>query len=192
MDANTYQELFISILADPAPGRPYDNPTYMNYVKLNQKRIERWLKHGILNPELIAAVKRIDKPQTWIIITEPWCGDAAHTQPFMEQVAAMNSLITIDYQLRDAPPFLIEKHLTNCKKSIPKLVITDSEGNELGGWGPRPAQCQALFYQLVAAHVPHDDKEIVIQKWYNEDKGAGVQMELLAILEQIENPVDTI
>ncbi|PWV55598.1 thioredoxin-like protein [Chitinophaga sp. S165] len=186
MNANTYQQLFISILADPAPLSPYNNPTYMNYVKLNQRRIERWHKHGILNPELIAAVQRIDKPQTWTIITEAWCGDAAHTQPFIQMVAEKNPLITLDYQLRDSPPFLIESHLTNGKKAIPKLVITDGMGNELASWGSRPAQCQALFYELVAAHVSHDDKEIAIQKWYNEDKGVSVQLELLTILERLE------
>lgn len=184
MNANIYQQLFISILADPMPAHPYDSPTYLNYVKLNQRRMERWMKQGILNPELIAAVQRIDKPQTWTIITEPWCGDAAHTQPFIERVAAMNALITIDFQLRDSPPFLIESHLTNGKRAIPKLIITDSQENEIASWGSRPAQCQALFHQLVAARVPHDEKEIAIQKWYNEDKGVSVQLELLAILQQ--------
>jgi hypothetical protein len=98
----------------------------------------------------------------------------------------MNALITIDYQLRDSPPFLIESHLTNGKKAIPKLIITDSQGNELASWGSRPAQCQALFYQMVGEHVTHDDREIAIQKWYNEDKGVSVQLELLAILQQIQ------
>jgi hypothetical protein len=188
MNANTYQQLFISILADPAPAHPYDNPKYLNYVKLDQRRIERWLKHGVLNPALIAAVLRIDKPQTWTIITEPWCGDAAHTQPFIQRVAEMNALITLDYQLRDSPPFLIESHLTNGKKAIPKLIIADGQGNELASWGSRPAACQALFHELTVAHVPYDDKEIAIQKWYNEDKGVSVQRELLAILQQIEVP----
>jgi len=185
MDLKTYDQLFETILNDPLPASPYNKPAYMNYVKLNASRLQRWMKHGVLNTDLINAVKNISEPQTWTIITEPWCGDAAHLTPFIQRVADMNPLITVDYQLRDTPPFLIEQYLTNGTRSIPKLIIADSDKNDLSVWGPRPAQCQLLFKQLTKDQVNHDEKEILIQKWYNEDKGVSVQLELLAILQDI-------
>lgn len=57
---------------------PYDNPMYYDYTKLNWSRMKRWLKTGKLSSEVLEAVKKIKTPQNWIIITEPWCGDASH------------------------------------------------------------------------------------------------------------------
>jgi len=185
MNFETYQQLFQSILNNPAPEKPYDDASYMNYVKLNWSREQRWLKHGELNTDLIAAVQRINKTQFWTIITEPWCGDAAHTTPFMQRIADYNPLISVDYQLRDSAPFLIDKYLTRGTKSIPKLIIADEHHQDLATWGPRPAPCQLLFGQLTNAHVDYAEKKIALQKWYNDDRGVTFQEELLAIIAKI-------
>jgi hypothetical protein len=185
MDFTQYQQLFLDILEDPNPTEPYDDPHYVEYVKLNWSRQQRWLKTGMLNPGLIAAVKNIKQEQFWTIITEPWCGDAAHTVPFMHMIAALNPLIKVDYQLRDSPPFLIEHYLTNgISKSVPKLIITDKNHHDLAVWGPRPADCQRLFYQLQEQHLDYLETKIILQKWYNDDRGVSFQAELLAIIEK--------
>jgi len=185
MDFENYQQKFQSILNHPTPPKPYNDADYMNYVKLNWSRQQRWLNHGELNPELSAAVERINKKQFWTIITEPWCGDAAHTLPFMQRIGNYNPLITIDYQLRDSEPFLIDKYLTRGTKSIPKLIIADENHQDIATWGPRPAPCQLLFEQLTNAHVDYTEKKIALQKWYNDDKGVTFQEELLTIITEI-------
>lgn len=182
MDFITYQQLFEGILTDPNPPAPYDNPAYVHYTELNWSRQQRWFKTGILNTELMDFVENIRKEQTWTIITEPWCGDAAHTLPFVQRIAELNSLIKVDYQLRDSPPFLIEQYLTNGTKSIPKLIITDVESNHQAVWGSRPAECQLLYYQMLKDNVEMDQRKIALQQWYNNDKGKSFQLELLALL----------
>ena len=187
MDFIAYQQLFHDILESPAPSPPYDNPDYLNYTKLNWSRQQRWLKTGILNKDLTDAVESISKKQLWTIITEPWCGDAAHSLPFIHRLAELNPLIRVDYQLRDEPPFLIEQYLTHGTKSIPKFIITDEENKELAVWGPRPADCQLLYNQLLEDHVPMEEKKIALQKWYNEDHGVKIQLELLEAI--LKTPV---
>ena len=98
MNFQSYLRYFESILNNPAPPAPYDNPDYYNYLKLNFARTNRWLKHGILSAEIKDGIAKINKPQTWIIITEPWCGDAAHIVPFFHLIAQQNPMITIDYE----------------------------------------------------------------------------------------------
>lgn len=111
------------LLSGPSHPTPYDNPDYLEYARLGLSRMKRWDKSMILREDLVNFVREINKPQTWIVITEPWCGDAAPMLPFIAKLAGENPLITLDIQFRDQPPFLIEQYLTNGGKSIPKLIV---------------------------------------------------------------------
>ncbi|MBV8251939.1 MAG: thioredoxin family protein [Chitinophaga sp.] len=182
MDIKSYEHEFFDILHDPNPAAPYDNPNYYNYTKLNWSRHQRWLKVGVLSEEIKTAVKAIQAPQQWIIITEPWCGDAAHIIPFIQMIANLNPLITTDYQLRDSAPNLIDQYLTNGTKSIPKLILRDATGKDLAVWGPRPVESQKLYNQLKKDNVDFEQQKIALQQWYNDDKGKSFQAELLPLL----------
>src|SRR5690606_3847409 len=182
MDFSRYLTLFEEILNAPSPQAPYDNPAYLDYTKLNWSRMNRWLKKGVLQKSALEAVRSFTRPQQWIIITEPWCGDAAHSVPFIQLLAQQNELISVDYELRDSAPFRINEYLTNGSKSIPKLVIRDGNGRDLASWGPRPAECQLLFDKLKGEGADFEAQKIALQNWYNADKGLSVQAELAAIL----------
>lgn len=179
MDFQQYQTLFQDILSNPNAPAPYNNIDYLDYTKLNWARQQRWLKTGIVDVALAGVISSIKKPQQWIIITEPWCGDAAHTVPFIHKLSQLNPLINVSYQLRDTAPFLIEQYLTNGGKAIPKLIIRDEEGNDVLNWGPRPAACQIIYSELTAAKADFETIKTELQKWYNQDKGQGFQHELL-------------
>ena len=183
MDFANYLLISEHLINNPEPPAPYDNPDYLNYARLNWQRQQRWLKTGVVSDDMRDAMARITQPQQWIIITEPWCGDAAHNIPFFEMIAALNPLVTTEYQLRDSEPFLIDQYLTNGTKSIPKLIARDVEGKDLFTWGPRPAGCQVVYDQLKAEKADFERMKTDIQKWYNEDKGKSLQQELLSVLE---------
>jgi|SRR5690606_5038490 len=182
MDFQTYLAEFGRILDDPTPPAPYDNAAYLDYARLNWSRMNRWLKKGTLSGSLIETIERIQRPQQWIVITEPWCGDAAHSVPFIQLAAQLNPLIAVNYELRDSEPFRINEYLTNGSKSIPKLVIRDSQGADLATWGPRPVECQKLYDQLKAENADFETQKVALQTWYNDDKGQSVQRELDIIL----------
>lgn len=174
-----YNHLFQQILDSNHPGAPYDSADYMHYTRLNQTRMRRWDKHLILNNQLVEAIQKLDQKQHWIIITEPWCGDAAHILPFLMQLAVYNRLISYEIQLRDGAPFLIESYLTNGTKSIPKLVVRDVSGADIFIWGPRPKPAQQLRDKLKAAGATYDVINNALQQWYNQDKGVSLCEELL-------------
>jgi hypothetical protein len=181
MNIEEYKKLFKDILDGSPQSAPYDTAAYLNYVKLNQSRMKRWAKKGELLSELEATIKTIDSPQTWVLITEPWCGDAANSVPYVEKIAALNPLITLEVQLRDSDSE-IDNYLTNGGKSIPKLIIRDSKGKDMATWGPRPDQAQALVLQQKKSTASQDEKYAEILHWYKEDNGVAIQKEIRALL----------
>ena len=191
MNYQTYQELFDDILSNKDPLHPYDDPAYIHYTLLNQSRMKRWDKHLELNEALVEKIKSLTSKQHWIIITEPWCGDAAHIIPFLMRLAEQNELITYDLQLRDSPPFLIESYLTGTSKSIPKLIVRNEKEVDIFTWGPRPKEAQALFNELKSKNVEFEASKIALQNWYNEDKGRSLCNELLALFDlQFPEPLE--
>jgi len=182
MTFQTYLEQFEQILNSSNPQAPYDNPDYFNYTKLNWSRMNRWMKKGEILPHVKEKIQSIKETQQWIVITEPWCGDASHIVPFIQMMADLNPLIHIDFELRDAEPNRILDYLTNGGKAIPKLIIKNSEGKDLATWGPRPAECQQLYKEMHESKAPFEEVKIKLQNWYNEHHGVEIQEEIAALL----------
>lgn len=182
MKLEKYLEYFESILKDPTRYALYADEEYLNYTKLNWSRMSRWSKKFQANAEVKNAINSINEKQTWIIVTEPWCGDAAHSVPQLCKLTEGNPNITIDIQLRDEEPFLINQYLTDGGKSIPKLIIRNVNGDDIAVWGPRPQKLQDLFLQLKDEGKEFAEIKELIQKWYNEDKGVEIQAELCKLL----------
>lgn len=182
MNFQSYLDYFENILNSSSPAAPFDKPDYFNYAKLNWTRMQRWLKQGKLTEEIKTIVSNIHVPQHWIIITEPWCGDAAHVVPFLHMIAEINPLIKAEYELRDSEPFRINDYLTKGGKSIPKLIIRNDKGEDLATWGPRPADCQVLFDRLKEEQADFGLVVTELQKWYNEDNGKEILKEIGVLL----------
>lgn len=183
MDFKTYLHTFESILNAEEQQAPYNDAGYLNYTKLNWSRMNRWLKKGKLAESTVESLKKIAAPQHWILITEPWCGDAAHSVPFIAKMAEQNPLIHLELELRDSAPFRIEQYLTNGGKSIPILIVKDEDGNDLFHWGPRPKELQEQFLTLKEKGVAFEETKIFLQNWYNHNEGALIQSELVSLLE---------
>lgn len=162
---------------------PYDSDEYTNYVKLNKARMKRWSKVGKIAPDLAETLQNIQDIQNWILITEPWCGDAAHSHEFIKKLAEISPKISLVVQNRDAPNSEIDKYLTNGGKSIPKLIVRDANGEDLFIWGPRPKEAQELYMtQRADTSLSDEDKKRALQSWYNKDKGTTIQQELNELL----------
>lgn len=179
MNYSEYTALFEEILKSERPQPPYDNPDYFEYTRLNYSRMTRWNKTLQLNEELVNRLKGLDRRQHWIIIVEPWCGDVAHSLPFLVRLAEQSPMVTYELQLRDSEPFLINSYLTRGTKSIPKLIVRDEEGRDLFTWGARPEKAQQLMNELKAANTDWETTKVELQNWYNNDRGTSLQRELL-------------
>jgi thioredoxin family protein len=185
MNYTQYQNLFEEILRQPGPSSPYDDSKYIEYVRLNQARMKRWDKVLQLPDELLSGLSGIDETQHWIIITEPWCAEAAHIVPFLVKMTAVNPLITYDIQLRDSEPLLIMDYLTNGAKAIPRLIVRDTNEIDLFAWGPRPMEAQLFRNQLSAAGVDAEAIKFSLQQWYNADKGKSLNTEIMEQYTQV-------
>lgn len=181
MNSQEYRKLFENIIEGMETNKPYDNMAYVDYVNLNKSRIHRWDKKGILTEELSSAISEIDEPQNWILITEPWCGDAANSVPLIEKMAELSPNINLNIQLRDSGSE-IDNYLTNGGKSIPKLIVRDEEGNDLFTWGPRPKEAQELVIKQKDLDLSADEKYANVLKWYLKDKGQSIQNEIIELM----------
>jgi hypothetical protein len=144
--------------------------------------MNRWLKTMQMDAELVYMLKNLDERQHWIIIIEPWCGDVAHTLPFLVRLAKGSPMISYDLQLRDSEPFLINAYLTNGTKSIPKLIARDESGKDLFTWGARPKAAQQFADSLKAANMDFETIKLHLQNWYNEDRGRSLQQDLKELI----------
>ena len=118
----------------------------------------------------------------WIVITESWCGDAAQSVPVIAHLAELNSNIQCDIVLRDENPELIDAFLTNGGRSIPKVLFINPDGEIVQVWGPRHQLLQEAFVAEHKAGIPHEQSVLMLQDWYNNDKGAAVAQEILALI----------
>ena len=183
MTYDKYSSLFDEILDSDKPIAPYDQPDYFNYTELNKKRQERWDKKGTISDALKTAISELDSPQKWVLITEPWCGDAAHLVPFIAKIAQSNPNIELEIQLRDSDSE-IDNYLTNGAKSIPILVVRNENSDDLFIWGPRPNAAQNVHLANLDTDKSIEEKKVELQKWYNQDKGQELQNEILALLKK--------
>jgi hypothetical protein len=150
--------------ADPSERRTHH---YLNYNWDRQADV-----HEAYTPSdaLTAAVKAIDEPQLWMVLTEPWCGDSAFLLPVIAEAAALSDKVTLRILPRDDNLDIMDQYLTGGSRSIPKLVAFSKNGDELFTWGPRPEGARQRFETLQAQY---DDKTELIAELleYYDDGG---------------------
>lgn len=165
----------------------------LNYTKLNLSRMKRLDKRSRLTDKTIEQLAKVDRPITWLVVTEGWCGDAAQIVPVLNHMALENEKITLRLVLRDKNLAVIDAFLTNNARSIPKIVVLDTETSEvLTSWGPRPIEVQKLVLDAKAESLATDDLEVrqqisskaaeQLHLWYAKDKTKTIQQEFLAHL----------
>jgi len=180
----TFRTLVSDLLEKGKSTGPNQSEALLNYSMLNDKRMARLDKKIKLSDTTIERLKRVSDEQTWLLITEGWCGDAAHILPVMNKMSNESDRINLKVVLRDENPELMHQFLTNGSMSIPKLVVLDQNDHVVSSWGPRPsvASKMVLDYKEKHGHLDSDFKK-ELQLWYNKNKGLNIQEDLLAFLE---------
>ncbi|HPI53520.1 MAG TPA: thioredoxin family protein [Chitinophagaceae bacterium] len=181
MKFSEYLELFKLPATEAELSDPH---SHAHFTKLNDARIHRWINHGVLSDEIKQVMSQIQAPQKWVLITETWCGDAAHLVPFIYLISQLSSQVTLEVQIRDTDSE-INQYLTNGAMAIPKLIIRDESGADIAVWGPRPETCHAYFVSLKEQGMDIDAQKLELQKWYNADKGVSIQAELCQLVSKI-------
>ncbi|WGF91634.1 thioredoxin family protein [Aequorivita marisscotiae] len=182
MDYSEYNLLFKQLVEE---GRTTGEQTQekIDYTKLNFSRTKRLDKTAIISEESMEVFKNVSEKQTWLVISEPWCGDAAQTLPFLNKIAQLSENIDLKIVLRDENPELMDEFLTNGSRSIPVVIMLDADFNVINTFGPRSKAATKLVADYKERHGKIDDafKEM-LQNWYNNDKGISIINDILETL----------
>lgn len=181
-----YSRLMQKLVANNSSTGAKVTEANVNYTLLNERRMKRWDKRLKISDQEKEKICGLDIKVIWLVITESWCGDAAHVVPVMNKVAELNSNIDLRIVLRDDNDELMNRFLTNGGKSIPKLIMLDAKSYEvINTYGPRPSAVTTLVedYKKEYGTLTTEFKEN-LQRWYNKDKGKTVITDLINLLEK--------
>ncbi len=144
--------------ADPyAQGRP-----------LNYSRMTRHQATYVPTEAMTTAMKTITEPQTWVVITEDWCGDSAQTLPVIAAIAALNPLVELRILDRDTYPEAMDLYLTNGSRSVP-MVVAFSAGDspeQRWVWGPRPEAAKLEVAAWKTQFAVNTEWYPLLHAWY--------------------------
>jgi hypothetical protein len=177
-----YRALVRNLLAEGKSTGPEQSEDLTNYSLLNDRRMQRLDKKIKISEETIQEFQKIKQPQTWLVITEGWCGDAAQNLPVLNKIAVTTDHIDLKVVLRDENLALMDLFLTNGGRSIPKLIALDKENNVIDSWGPRPSVATKMVADYKEKNGVLDPEfKQDLQVWYNKDKGQSVQEDFVSI-----------
>jgi len=183
MSYEAYRKLVSELIDDNKSTGKVQSEDLYKYSFLNDRRMKRLDKTSKLIEPMQETIDNVKKPQTWVVLTEGWCGDAAHILPFLNKIAEASENITLKVVLRDENLDLIDKFLTNGGRAIPKLLALDAEHNILFDWGPRPSFAAKMIADYKKEHGVVDAKvKEELQVWYNKNKGVNIQEDIASLL----------
>ncbi len=158
--------------------------TFEQYLETVVKNRELW--HGVhervrLPDDLVEEARAL--PDGWhlLALSEDWCGDAVNTLPVLARLADEAGW---DFRVlgRDENLDIMDAHLTNGRsRSIPIVIVYDEAFEEVGWWGPRPAEIQSWVLSE-GLSMPSPDRYKVVRRWYAKDRGRTTISELLDIV----------
>jgi len=160
---------------------------FIHFTKLNYSRMKRLNKTTTFDASLLSEIA-IDRPITFLVLTESWCGDAAQIIPVIAKLADEIPNLGLKLILRDENPEIMDAFLTNGSRSIPKLILLDTASLEvLGSWGPRPAKLTNKVNEWkVNDDITKVEMKEMIQRWYTEDKTSEIQKDLIELLGELK------
>ncbi len=176
MTYQAYRELVKQLAENNATTGNEKTEELANYTKLNEQRMKRWDKTLKIAKSSQKKIVGFTQNVTWLVLTESWCGDAAHVLPVLNKIAELNSNINLRIVLRDENLALMDLFLTSGSRSVPKLIMIDNETETvINTFGPRPSEATHFVnrYKTLYGTLTPGFKED-LQHWYNNDKGQNI------------------
>lgn len=179
-----YRDYVSTLLADGLSTGATQSEALTHYSTLNEVRMNRLDKTIEVPREIKDKLVRLKTPHKLLVISEGWCGDAAQIVPVINKLAEESDKLDLKIVLRDDNDQLMNEYLTNGARSIPKLVLIESEtGVVRGSWGPRPHDAAKLIrdYKEKYGEI-NEEAKTELQKWYLHDKGHSTMEEITLLL----------
>jgi hypothetical protein len=160
--------------------------SFQQFLKECRQQCELWT--GVFRTARIPEwatqrVRALGRGFRLVVLAEDWCGDASSTVPVLARWAETAGNVELRILRRDENPQVMDCYLTNGTRSIPLAIVLTDEMEELGRWGPRPAELQAFVLGERAAGRTSRIYYPDVRRWYAKDKGESTLRELLEVLE---------
>ena len=180
MTFERYLALTKSIIESSFPEGLYAKESTFRYTRSNWERMNKVINNTVIRQRLYNQLSELKKEWIWLVISEPWCGDASWGVPALYLIASISDKIDFRIILRDAHLNVMSAYKTEGSNSIPKLIcLRKSDLKELGTWGPRPAALHDMVMKW-KDEPGIDYKESVRQlhAWYEADMSRSIEDEL--------------
>lgn len=187
---SAYKQLTLDIVQGKIPRSGiYTADNTFRYTRSNLERMQKVEQNMTLSQKLYNQLSDLHEEWIWLVLSEPWCGDASWGTPALYLIASATGKIDFKILLRDSNKELMKRYQTAGSDSIPKLVcLRKSNLEEIGTWGPRPL----VLHQMVLEGLQKPDfdyRESVrsIHAWYEKDMTRSIQEELIDLIKDWKN-----
>ncbi len=159
-----------------------------NYRVINLQRTNRIAKTYKPSEELLEAVQNIKSNQTWIAITESWCGDSAQTLPYINKFVSANDKINFRFIYRDQNFDFADSVIKEGNpRSIPRVIAFDENGNQLFTWGARPKEAQAVVDKAKSEGKSKEEFNNDLHLWYGRNRGKAIESEFIELISKLNS-----
>ena len=160
-------------------------PRFPAYLESVVKLAELW--KGVYRTAMVSAesVNRLKSvPGEWrlLALSEDWCGDCVSTTGM---IARLTEQAGIDFRVlkRDENVDLMDAHLTSGTRSIPVVMVLNSDFSRLTWWGPRPSVLQR-WYRNEGLLIRSEEQSRRKRAWYARDRGRTAVGEVVDAVER--------
>lgn len=157
---------------------------YEQFVRASTQHCEMWTgvyRTARVPDALVAEAAALGGRFRLLAVVEDWCGDASNTVPVIARWVEKLPNAELRLVRRDEQFDLMGGYLTGKSRSVPIVVVLTEAMEEIGHWGPRPADLQAWVLEQKRVRA---GKELYpeVRAWYAKDKGETTLRELLAVM----------
>lgn len=179
-----YRRLVTNHVEKGTSSGPNQSEALSNYTLLNNSRMKRLDKTIKIKNDIAKKFQNYKGDLTWLVLTESWCGDAAHSMPVMNKLAQLTPNIEFKVVQRHENVELMNEFLTNGKMAIPKLIVYDNNKNEvINNWGSKPSKVAEMIEDIKKIQgTLTSEFKMELQVWYNKDKGENISEDLSKLL----------
>jgi len=128
------------------------------------------------------AAAKLGRRFRFVVLAEDWCGDASSTIPVLARWAEETQAIELWILRRDEHPEVMDAYLSNGARAIPVVIVLTEQMEEIGHWGSRPAELQALVRGERAQGRTSRTYFPGVRHWYAKDKGESTLREVLEVM----------
>lgn len=132
---------------------------------------------------MMAAGATLDFRRLWVAATPyaRFADEAQDLRGLWEGVYRRAPLPSARSTPRDQHPEVMDRYLTGGTRSIPIIIALSAAFEEIGHWGPRPAELQA-WAKANKGGMEKKEFYAEMRRWHVRDGGESTLREVLALL----------